>query len=179
MTKSFQIRTAGADAADQLTQLAERTFRDTFSKDNAPEDMAVYLREAFTVGRIRSELESDANTFLVAFANADEPIGYAKLRTDRTPASVTGSTPIELERLYVDQRWIGCGVGSRLIQASLDTAQALGCQTIWLGVWEKNARAIAFYQKWGFEVVGTHVFVLGADHQRDYTMARSVNDGAV
>jgi ribosomal protein S18 acetylase RimI-like enzyme len=87
---------------------------------------------------------------------------------------VGGPDPIELVRIYVDPRAIGTGLGARLMSASLDEAAAQGAQTIWLGVWEKNIRAIRFYERWGFTKVGEKTFVLGSDPQTDHVMARGL-----
>lgn len=103
---------------------------------------------------------------------------YAKLRTGTTDPSVTGSGPVELQRLYVDRSAIGYGVGAALMRASLDAARLAGHRTIWLGVWELNARAISFYERWQFQTVGDHKFRLGSDHQTDLIMVRPVPDAA-
>ena len=173
------IRRATPADAEPLAALAERTFRDTFAADNAAEDMEVYVRDSFSLDRVRAELADDANTFLLAFVDgAERPTGYAKLRTGTTEPSVTGPDPVELERLYVDRSAIGHGVGAALMRASLDVARSAGHRTLWLRVWERNARAISFYERWGFETVGDHVFRLGSDDQKDLIMERPV-PGAV
>ena len=164
-----------ADAA-QLTALAERTFRDTFAADNASADMDAYVRDALSLARVTAELEDPASTFVLAFVgDAAEPAGYTKLRASSSDPSVTGPDPIELERIYVDRRVLGQGVGAVLMQRCLDDARAMGRRTVWLGVWERNARAIAFYERWGFRIVGDHIFQLGADAQRDLIMERHVH----
>jgi len=172
------IRIATPADGEQLAALAERTFRDTFAADNASDDMEAYVRESLSQARVRAELLDDANTFLLAFVDgAGEPVGYAKIRPGTTDPSVKGPHPVELERLYVDRSAIGRGVGAALMRATLDEARLAGHRTLWLGVWERNARAIAFYVRWGFETVGDHVFRLGSDVQRDLIMARSVPGG--
>ncbi|MGB3615196.1 MAG: GNAT family N-acetyltransferase [Elainellaceae cyanobacterium] len=177
MTKQIYIQPADVAAAEPLAQLSERTFRAAFAKDNSPEDMEAYVSASFSLSRIQAELADEANRFLLAFAlGGDVPCGYAKLRTGRTDPSVTGPDPIELERLYVDQSMIGCGVGATLMRASLNAARLAGYRTLWLGVWEHNERAIAFYQRWGFTTSGRYVFVLGSDRQTDFIMERPVED---
>ena len=169
------IRPATAADVEQVAALAGRTFRDTFAADNSPDDMDAYVRDSFSLDRVRSELADDANTFLLAFVDGGEqPTGYAKLRTGTTEPNVKGPDPVELERLYVDRSAIGHGVGAALMRAALDEARSAGHGTVWLGVWERNWRAIAFYEKWGFETVGDHVFRLGSDAQRDLIMERPV-----
>ena len=134
--------------------------------------MARYLASSFSPTQIKAELGDPKITFLLAY-DVENPIGYAKLRDSHKPDCVTGSKPIELVRLYIDQSVIGQGYGSRLIKACLAEADSKGFQTIWLGVWEKNNRALKFYQKWGFVNVGRHDFILGNTIQNDLIMERS------
>lgn len=170
----IHMRPATSADAEPLAALAERTFRDTFAADNSSDDMDAYVRASFALDQVRAELADPASAFILACATSESsPIGYAKLRTGTSDPSVQGPTPIELERLYVDHRVIGHGVGAALMQASLDHARSRGHETLWLGVWERNARASAFYQKWGFRIVGDHVFQLGTDAQRDLIMERA------
>jgi ribosomal protein S18 acetylase RimI-like enzyme len=58
------------------------------------------------------------------------------------------------------------------MDAALAAARVRGAETLWLGVWERNARAVAFYRKYGFTRVGEHTFVLGSDTQTDWLLAR-------
>ena len=175
MFEQPRIRTAAPADAEPLAALAERTFRDTFADDNSTDDIEAYVRDSFSLDRVRAELADDANTFLLAFMDGEEQLdGYAKLRTGTTDPSVTGRDPVELQRLYVDRSAMGHGVGAALMRASLDAARSAGHRTLWLGVWERNARAISFYERWQFETVGDHVFRLGSDHQTDLILARSV-----
>ena len=160
-----------------LCTLAARIFHDTFAVHNRPEDMAAYMDEAFTPERLRAEIEDPRSTILLAFVE-DEPAGYAKLSTGEAPACVAGPRPVELARLYADRAWHGRGVGAALMTATLDAARALGAATLWLGVWERNDRAIAFYRKCGFEPCGSHPFWLGADEQTDVLMVRALDEHA-
>jgi diamine N-acetyltransferase len=171
----LQIRPARPEDAEPLAALAAQTFRDAFAPENAAEDIEAYVSESFSTERLRAELLDDNNTFLLAFVpRSSAPDGYAKLRRGEPDSSVTGPDPIELHRLYVERNAIGSGVGAALMRASLEVARRGGRKTLWLGVWEKNARAIAFYERWGFETVGQHVFCLGSDDQTDLIMQRAM-----
>jgi ribosomal protein S18 acetylase RimI-like enzyme len=171
----LQIRPARLEDAEPLAALAAQSFRDAFASENSPEDIEAYVSESFSSERVRAELLDDNNTFLIAFSHkASAPDGYAKLRSGEPDPSVTGPDPIELHRLYVDRSAIGSGVGAALMRASLEAARRGGRKTLWLGVWEKNLRAIAFYERWGFERVGELVFRLGSDDQTDLIMQRAV-----
>lgn len=167
------IRAARLPDAAWLATLAERTFRETYGAHNTPENMEHYVAEHFGSARQAAELREGRMTTLVAEVDG-EPAGYAQLGQRPAPASVTGGAPLEIVRFYVDRPWHGRGVAQQLMEAAVNTARAAGARTLWLGVWERNPRAIAFYRKCGFQDVGTQTFVLGADHQRDLVLTRSV-----
>ena len=167
------IRRATAEDAGLLAELGARTFHDTFAADNKPDDMAAYLAAAFSPQKQATELADPRTIFLIAELNG-RAVGYAALRADGVPACVTGAKPIELARLYVTQEWHGSGVGAALLRACLGEAQRAGYRTVWLGVWERNRRAQAFYRKWDFNPVGEHTFQLGADPQTDVLMERAL-----
>jgi GNAT superfamily N-acetyltransferase len=167
------IRRATPEDAALLSDMAARIFHETFAAENRPEDMKAYMDEAFTVERQADELADPSAIFLLAYVD-DAPAGYAKLFRGDVPECVDGPGPIELARLYADHAWHGRGVGAALMEACLDEARKGGFETMWLGVWERNWRALAFYRKWGFAECGSHVFRLGTDDQTDILMMRRV-----
>lgn len=169
----IHINKATPEDAPALAGLAARTFRDAFEADNNPQDMAAYLSAAFSVSKMGEELHDPSSSFWLAYCG-DLLIGYTKLRVGTPPDCVTGKSPVELERIYVDQSCIGKGYGGALMQRVIEEARAAGYKTIWLGVWKENPTSIAFYKKWGYEIVGEHEFVVGEDVQFDHLMARSL-----
>jgi ribosomal protein S18 acetylase RimI-like enzyme len=168
------IRRADATDARLLAELGARTFQDTFAVGTKPEDMTAYLSAAFGEGVQAAELADTASIFFVAETDGVAS-GYAKLHAGEAEACVTGQKPIELARLYVGREWFGRGVGAELMRACVEEARRLGYLTMWLGVWEHNTRAQAFYRKWGFRVVGSHVFPVGSDPQIDLIMERALS----
>jgi ribosomal protein S18 acetylase RimI-like enzyme len=167
------IRRASPGDAAPLAALAARTFHDAFAADNTPEDMALYLASNYGPARQAAELRDERMLTLVAEASG-ELAAYAQLREGPAPACVTGPSPIELWRFYVERTWHGQGLAQALMAATLEAAAARGAGTIWLAVWERNERALAFYRKCGFEVRGDKEFMLGNDRQTDRVMARSL-----
>ena len=170
------IRHATPSDAGLLAELGARTFSETFAPDNKPEDMSAYLAASFSPELQARELSDPFATFLIAEMTGSA-VGYAVLRAGEPLEGVSRDNPVELVRLYVSGQWHGRGVGAALMQACLDEAQRQNYQTLWLGVWEHNSRAQAFYRKWNFHEVGKHVFQLGADPQNDVLMERSVRRG--
>ena len=164
------IRTASPADAPALAALAERTFRDAFAATNAPADLDAYAAQAFSVEQTRAELADPAATFWLALGADGTFVGYAKLRRGPAEPCVSGPAPVELQRIYSGAT--GRGVGAALLAAALSAARAEGFGTVWLGVWDRNPRAVAFYEREGFRVVGSHSFRLGADDQTDLVMER-------
>lgn len=162
------IRRAVPEDAAPLAELAARIFRDTFGAYTTPKDMAAHLAASYSPALQLAEIESPE--IVTIFAFCDGPAAFAQLRRGTPPACVTTERPVEVWRFYVDQAWHGRGVARKLMQAALD--EAAGATAVWLGVWEHNARAIAFYSKLGFVDVGSHDFLLGGDLQTDKVMVR-------
>jgi diamine N-acetyltransferase len=167
----LRIRRGTLADAGSLSELGARTFSETFAADNTPEDLAAYVATSFNLARQTSELEDPASTFLIAEVEG-HAAGYAKLHDGEPEKGVEGPNPVELVRLYVSRDWLGRGIGEQLMRACIDEARQAGHETIWLGVWERNSRAQAFYRKWNFRTVGEHMFQLGSDLQRDILMER-------
>ncbi len=173
MRAHVSVRQAQDKDLDGLANLAARSFRDTFAADNDPSDMDQYLQQSLTIEQLRVAYREPGTTFLIAVhGDNDAPVGYAQLCTTTDDPCISDPDSTEIERLYADKSYIGRGVGAALMQACLTAAIEINCTAIWLGVWEQNDRAISFYERWGFETVGTRLFQLGADVQTDLVMVR-------
>ena len=165
------MRRGTLNDAGLLSELGALTFSETFAADNTPEDLAAYIATSFNVAQQTVELEDPASTFLIAEVDG-RAAGYAMLHEGQPEKDVEGANAIELVRLYVSREWLGRGIGEELMRACIDEARQTGHETLWLGVWERNGRAQAFYRKWNFRAVGEHMFQLGSDMQRDILMER-------
>jgi diamine N-acetyltransferase len=170
VAQEFTVRTAAPADAERLSELAVRTFRDTYAEHNRPENMARYLAAHFSPRHQADELADSAMATVVVEAER-QLIGYAQLRGGNPPECVPGTDRLELSRFYVDRPWHGRGVAQALMNGTVAEAARRGARTLWLGVWERNSRGIAFYRKCGFADVGGQTFVLGSDRQDDRVMA--------
>jgi ribosomal protein S18 acetylase RimI-like enzyme len=165
------VHDAGVADAAALAELAARTFFEAFAADNDPEDMRAHLESAYTPALQRAEIEDPSVDTLLVRLDTGPPIAYAQLRAGTASNGVPAEGSIELWRFYVDKPWQGQGIAHTLMAAAKARARRRGATTLWLGVWERNARAQAFYAKHGFSKVGKHVFVVGSDPQTDDVMA--------
>jgi ribosomal protein S18 acetylase RimI-like enzyme len=166
-----RLRPAAAADAAPLTELSRRTFLATYAHRNTPADMDLYLAQSLTVAQWMEILSRPEHAVLL-LEDEDGLAGYAEVRQGFTPSCVMTEAPIELSRLYVATERLGRGLGGLLLQGCIREALARGGTGLWLGVWQENTRAIAFYRRAGFAIVGTQIFPLGRDLQQDWVMLR-------
>jgi len=170
---TLRIRRASDDDAGALARLAEETFRATFAASNPAENMQRHCASSYGESVQLAEIR-DPNFETWLAEDGGRLLAYAQLRLGQVPAAVVARRPVEILRFYVHSDVHGRGVAQALMAHSLGRAAQLGADVVWLGVWEHNPRAIAFYRKWGFEVVGEQIFMMGDDPQRDLLMRHAV-----
>lgn len=168
-----EFRKAEDSDAEALAALAERTFRETFAASNTASDMDAHCASNYGTEIQRREI-ADPRWITILVEEGNELIAFAQVRLGQAIDCVEARNPAELYRIYVDSRWHGRGVAQQLMLEAIGVAQLFRADWIWLGVWERNARAQAFYKKYGFEEVGEHVFTVGSDPQRDLILSRPV-----
>lgn len=171
LPQEISIKLAGTNDAETIADLSRKTFSETFAPFNTLKDMDIFLKEQFTRYSLIAEVGISFNTFFLAYAG-EELAGYIKLRERESPSELDGTSSLEIARIYAIGSMLGKGVGSRMMQHSIELAYQKQKQVIWLAVWEKNQRALDFYTKWGFEIFGKQVFVLGTDLQKDWLMKK-------
>jgi len=167
MSTTITLRPAQHRDARDLATFAARTFADTFGAGNTEADLQAHLASAYGEARQAAEIADPQVRTLLAL-RGDALIGYAQVRRKAAPDCVVAPVPVELHRFYLDRAAHGSGAAAPLMQAAREAAQALGGSHLWLGVWEHNPRAVAFYLKSGFVKVGSHDFVVGSDVQTDW-----------
>jgi len=174
----IEIKRVGVQDVDRLQAISRRTFSETFAADNTAADMEQYLNEGFGRDRLLAELRNEGSRSY--FAELDgQVIGYLKVNTGGAQTEPIGDKALEIERIYVLKEFHGRHVGQLLYDQAIAVAKELNVDQVWLGVWEKNPRAIHFYRKNGFVEFGKHLFQLGTDEQTDILMRRSLKDRPV
>ncbi|MFT5450917.1 MAG: ribosomal protein S18 acetylase RimI-like enzyme [Enterobacterales bacterium] len=168
------IRQAAQSDAAALAKFAEHTFRDAFAYDNLISNIDMHCLQSFSYQMQQQELlNANMITFLAEIDNS--LVGFAQLKLESPVDCIKASKPAEIYRLYVATKQHGTGLAHKIIQEVLRTASEAQSNCIWLGVWEHNPRAIAFYRQYGFNTIGEHVFNLGLDPQRDLIMSANIN----
>jgi ribosomal protein S18 acetylase RimI-like enzyme len=154
---------------DQLQKISRQTFFETYSAVNTEENMKKYLEENFSLEKLTKELNDENSAFYFAVLSYNI-IGYIKLNFGQSQTELKDDKALEIERIYVLQEFHGKKVGQLLYEKAMQVAGERNVVFVWLGVWEKNVRAINFYKKNGFVEFNKHIFKLGSDEQTDIMM---------
>jgi len=165
------------DELGTLRSLAEDTFIDTFAEANSPENIAAYTSKTFSLEQVSNEFHLRDSHFF--FARLDGEIaGYLKLNTRLAQTEQGLENAMEVERIYAKRAFQGKGIGKALMQKSIKVANNKNVDWLWLGVWEKNTRAIEFYQRQGFQIFGQHGFFMGNELQHDILMKLTIKNNS-
>ena len=163
------IKECGIEDIEKIKDVSEKTFYETFFKENTKEDMENYLKENFSYSQIESEIRNSGSKFYIA-ENSGEVVAYMKLNLDKTQTESEYDNTLEVQRIYVLKEYKGKQIGKLLMQKAIEVGKSHNFNYLWLGVWENNINAIKFYEKLGFEKFDTHIFKLGEDEQIDNLM---------
>ncbi|WP_447637737.1 N-acetyltransferase family protein [Flavobacterium microcysteis] len=167
--ENILLRKVTLNDIDQLQKIGRQTFFDTFAESNTEENMKEYLDNRFSTEKLHSELSSPNSEFYFALEE-DTVIGYLKLNFGESQTELKDDKALEIERIYVLKEFHGKKVGQLLYDKAIQVANQTKADYVWLGVWEENPRAIAFYKKNGFVEFDKHIFRLGDDEQTDIMM---------
>jgi diamine N-acetyltransferase len=170
---NIKIKQCTIENLPQLQEISCETFNETFKDQNSLENMNAYLERAFNVNRLEKELSTINSHFFFVYFN-NEVGGYLKVNTQEAQSENMGEDSLEIERIYVRGKFQKLGLGKYLINKAIEIAVEQGKNKIWLGVWEKNENAIAFYKKIGFVQAGTHSFHMGDEEQIDFIMIKTL-----
>jgi ribosomal protein S18 acetylase RimI-like enzyme len=157
----------------KLQEISYETFTDTFAHQNSPKNMKGYLERAYNLRQLETELSNISSDFFFVYFN-HEIAGYLKVNNNDAQSEQMGNESLEIERIYIRKKFQKEGLGKYLITKALEIAQERNKKKIWLGVWEKNENAIAFYQKMGFVRKGAHSFYMGDEEQIDLIMTKTL-----
>lgn len=171
---TMTIKKCTLEDSRELQEISVDTFNETFKDQNSPEHLIAYLEKAFNLKQLEQELANRYSQFFFVYVN-HEVAGYLKVNTDDDQSEAMGDESLEIERIYVKKKFQKHGLGKYLLNKAMDIAMEVKKEKIWLGVWEKNENAIAFYQKMGFVQTGAHSFYMGDDEQVDLIMTKTLH----
>lgn len=164
----IELKDAGIEQAAMIANISRTTFEETFGPHNTVEDMQLFLQEQFTIDKLIKEVGISGHRHVIAYFD-DIPAGYLFIKY-HSHVLLQNEPALEISRIYCLQKFQGEGVGKSLMQEALMDAYKKKLTWVWLGVWEENTKALAFYQSFGFTSFSKRAFLLGNDIQQDWLM---------
>jgi len=171
----IEIRKATISDLEIIQEISKQTFTETFAAVNTPENMSNYIRENFNPEQMALEINNPESAFYLAFLE-NEIIGYLKINFGNAQTEKQKEKTLEINRIYDLHAFHGKRAGQLLLDEAIKIANQTGVDSVWLGVWEENHRALQFYSKNGFVEFDQHVFTLGNDVQTDLLMQLKINN---
>ncbi|MEK5061487.1 GNAT family N-acetyltransferase [Paenibacillus sp. FSL H7-0326] len=170
---TINIQKCTLEDSRKLKEISYETFNETFKDQNSPENMNAYLERAFNLKQLEKELSNNFSQFFFVYFN-NEVAGYLKVNTNDAQSEEMDHESLEIERIYIKSKFQKHGLGKYLLNKVMEIAMERDKKIIWLGVWEKNENAIAFYKKMGFVQTGAHSFNMGDEVQIDFIMTKTL-----
>jgi ribosomal protein S18 acetylase RimI-like enzyme len=171
--KTLKIVPVAEKDIDLLREISIQTFSETYRHLNTEANFNRYIKTNFNKAKLLREL-NEKNSFVYFIKEKETVIGYLKLNINEAQSENLGTDAIEIERIYTLKEHFGKKAGKTMIKFAIEKGRELNRKFIWLGVWENNKRAIAFYEKNGFVKFDTHIFLFGNDEQTDYLYRRDI-----
>ncbi|OHR70594.1 GNAT family acetyltransferase [Bacillus sp. HMSC76G11] len=168
---TINIKKCTLEDSRELQEISYETFNETFKHQNSPENMNAYLERAFNLKQLEKELSYISSQFFFVYFN-NEIAGYLKVNTNDAQSEEMCNESLEIERIYIKNKFQKHGLGKYLLNKAMEIAMERNKRNIWLGVWEKNENANAFYKKMGFVQTGAHAFYMGDEKQMDYILTK-------
>jgi len=172
---SLALRRASIEDAPALAAFASKAFSDTYRTTDDPGEIADYVAEHFNAEAVAEVIRDRASIVLLAELG-HRLVGYAVLKSAEAPSCITGTKPIELARFYLGEEFIGKGIGSNLMRLVQREARRLDAGTLWLSVYDRNVRAVRFYERFGFTKVGGKEFLFGGRTYIDPVYSVALDD---
>lgn len=170
---TVEIRACSREDLQKLQEISIETFNDTFKDQNSPDNMRAYLERAFNAKQLEDELSNSCSDIFFVYYN-EELAGYLKVNREGAQSEQMSDASLEIERIYIRKKFQKHGLGKYLLNKAMETALEHKKKEVWLGVWEKNDNAIAFYKKRGVVQTGSHSFYMGDEEQIDFIMVKTL-----
>ncbi|MEC3607405.1 GNAT family N-acetyltransferase [Bacillus glycinifermentans] len=170
---TINIKKCTLEDLRKLQEISYETFNETFKHQNSPENMNAYLERAFNLSQLESELSNRSSQFFFVYFH-NKVAGYLKVNINDAQSEEMGDESLEIERIYIKNNFQKHGLGKYLFNKAVEIAKERNKKKVWLGVWEKNENAIAFYKKMGFVQTGAHSFYMGDEEQTDFIMTKTL-----
>lgn len=159
----ISIRAASIDDCALITAIGKQTFLESHGHSASHADINAYINEKYTPEAIGSELSNTSNHYHILFYD-NQPAGYSNIVLNSTHSNISLSPATKLDRIYILQEFFHLKLGSFLLDYNIQVAKENDQQGMWLYVWTENHRAVRFYTKNKFTIIGGYDFRISATH---------------
>ncbi|WP_455827482.1 GNAT family N-acetyltransferase [Pseudomonas graminis] len=160
-----QIRHAIPQDALCIGVLGMQVFLDTYATEGIRCAIAKQALHAFAPESVAQLIEQPGTALVVAEVN-NHLVGFAQIQLGTGHALIDTPNVAELQRLYIQERFTGQGIGVQLLQAAEQLAAREGAAMLWATVWVGNERALGFYPRRGYAVLGAPTYTFqGESHE--------------
>jgi ribosomal protein S18 acetylase RimI-like enzyme len=158
----IKVIPADPSKANIISSIGKQAFGSAFGNlFNSKDELREYLDYTYDVTKISKSIEKESNIFFVAFVE-NVPVGFAKVKKNSLNDQIESISQMELQKIYVLPYYHGSGAGPALMRAVLDLAVDVCPDYMWLDTHITNAKAIHFYEKYGFQKIGKYYFMIGS-----------------
>lgn len=170
----YTIKKVTINDLKELQAISRETFKKTFDPFTKADDMSVFLRENYASEKLTREINNPDSRFFFLVVKK-QVAGYLKVNVEKAQTEKLKENSLEIERIYLREKFQHKGLGLALIKYAEDLARKEQKDYMWLGVYEKNLNAQKFYAKDGFKRISQHVYQVGEDPQIDYLLIKKLN----
>jgi len=157
------IRKATVADVELLAELGRQTFIESHGHSAATEDVETYINTAYNPEACKQELEDANNIYHFIYYN-NQPAGFSKIILNSPAQAVAAINITKLERIYVLKEFYNMKLGLALLNFNIELSKNHNQTGMWLYTWVENERAVNFYKKAGFKIIGSYDFRISATH---------------
>ncbi len=169
---SVEIRKAQITDCKELSEVAIASFLPAHGHSSPKKDMDRYIQLNFSESNLKAEIQDSKNEYQVLLHN-HKLVGYFKININLSTSFSEENEITYMSRLYVLKEYYNFGFGKKLLEKAIEESKKQMQKGMWLKVWVENKRAIQFYKKMGFEIIGTSDFVISKTHSNpNYVMLK-------
>lgn len=151
------IRKATVSDYDLIAELGATTFIQAYQEKVSRDDLNTFVSNTFNKDLLIEELSNSNIHYYLQYFN-NKIAGYTKIVLNVPNANISAKNITKLDRLYLLKKYYGQQLGASLFTHICNVTKKLAQQGIWLYVWDENQRAVDFYSKNNFKIVGHHDF---------------------
>lgn len=159
----MEIAKAKPDDIEIIAEIGKRSFIESHAHSASQEDIDIYVNSKYTPGMIKEELSNVKNIYHIIFYNS-QPAGYSKIILNENHSDISLKNVTKLERLYLLKEFYDKKLGYELFKFNIELSKKNKQTGMWLYVWKENYKAVSFYQKAGFRIIGSYDFKLSSTH---------------